>query len=321
VIDGARQLPMITGIGWAGGEPFLHYALMLELTHYVKQTCGFPLAISTNAYWATSRERAREMLLPLVDSGLRGLLVSVDDFHLEFVPPERIENCVHAAVELGLQCHLQSIVTRTSRGVEDFKRLLKLPSPSPLIQWHEGPCKPTGRAEELARANELPFPWRNRPDACSMLKTWIVNPCGDISPCCGVPFDGLREIGNAFRQPLADIVNRANVDPVLNALAAYGGPYLLIELLARHGVTSYAQRSYTCNCHACQAVLSDAHAMALIEDELQEHALELIASRVLAHEQRWGKQAVEPEAGLWVPDLWSKPCPDGKAPDGPSIAE
>jgi Fe-S cluster biogenesis protein NfuA len=232
------------------------------------------------------------------------LLVSVDDFHLEFIAQERIENCAQAAVELGLKCHLQSIVTGKGRRAEDFKRLLRIPAQSPLIFWHESPCSPTGRGEALALRDELAFPWRSRPDACSMLKTWVVNPYGEISPCCGIAFDGLREIGNAFRQSLTDIVSRANADPVLNALAAYGGPYVLIELLAHRGLTTYARRNYTGNCHACQVVLSDAEAMALIEDELQEHVLELIASRALVHEQRWGNRAAKPETGLWVPDLW-----------------
>jgi pyruvate-formate lyase-activating enzyme len=321
VIDCARQMPMVAGIGFAGGEVFLHYKLMRELFQYVKGTCGLPLALSTNAYWATTQERAREMLLPLVESGLGSMLVSVDDFHLEFVRQECIENCVNAAVELGAQCHLQAIVTRHSRKVGDFKGILKIPSDSPQIHWHENPCVPTGRAEDIALGDEIELSWRSQPDACTMLTTWIVNPYGQISPCCGMPFEGLRAIGNAYEQSLIEIASRANADPVLNALAAYGGPYLLIELLARRGLTTYARRNYAGNCHACQVVLSDAKAMALIQDELQEHALELIASRAILHEQLWGKHAIARNKVPWIPDLWFNRCPVADAPNQKSMAE
>jgi MoaA/NifB/PqqE/SkfB family radical SAM enzyme len=304
IIDCARQLPLAKAIAFAGGEPFLHYERMLELSRYVKHTSMLPLAISTNAYWAETPQYAREKLDPLVQTGLRALLVSVDDFHLEFVDKERIEHCVNAAVDLGIECYLQSIITGTSRRSADFRQMLRIPCESPLIKWAETPCIPIGRAEDLLTDGELDHPWKNQPDVCSMLRTWVINPYGDVGPCCGIAFETVRAIGNAFKEPLTDIVNRANADPVLNAIAAYGGPYLLIKLLARRGFAEYGQRTYTGNCHACQTVLSDARAMALIEPELREHVIELIASRAVVHEQRWGSHLPRRET-LWVPDLWA----------------
>jgi hypothetical protein len=304
IIDCARQLQMTSAIAFAGGEPFLHYSLLLELSRYAKEKHGFALAVSTNGYWGTTRERAHEKLLPLVKSGLAAMLVSIDDFHLEFVNQQSIENCVQVAVELGVETHLQSIVTSTSRKAQDFRDMLNINGDSPLVVWHESPCSPAGRADELGITGELDFTWQSRPDSCSMLKTWTVNPYGDISPCCGVAFEGVHATGNAFRDSLVDTVNRANADPLLNALAAYGGPYLLIELLAKRGSTAYALRKYTGNCHACQSVLSDKKAMATIQGELQDHVFELIASRTIVHEQRWGNHAREGQESVWVPGLW-----------------
>ena len=81
------------------------------------------------------------------------------------------------------------------------------------------------------------------------------------------------------------IVARANADPLLNALAAYGGPYLLMELLARRGRPQFSERRYAGNCHACEAVLGDAGAMRAVMPEIAEHALELIVERVAVHRQ------------------------------------
>jgi hypothetical protein len=38
-----------------------------------------------------------------------------------------------------------------------------------------------------------------------MLKLWMVDPHGEVSPCCGAPFNRLLPIGNAFEEPLTQI--------------------------------------------------------------------------------------------------------------------
>ena len=129
----------------------------------------------------------------------------------------------------------------------------------------------------------------------------MVDPNGEVSPCCGVPFNRLRRLGNAFEEPLTQIVRRMNVDPLLNALAAYGGPYLLIDLLAAKGVTTYAERTYSTNCHACQTVLGSQQAVELIQEDLEEHRLELVAGRAILHEQAFGNRT---DDSMWLPEPW-----------------
>lgn len=303
LVDAARAVPWVDSFSLVGGEPFLHHTLLKQVCRHIKETCGYPFTISTNGSWAVTRTKAIEVLSELRDLGLRVLLVSVDDFHLEYVDPRRIEICASAALEVGLECYLQAIVTRSSRRVSDFKRMLSLPHDHPGLKWTESPCIPTGRAEDPALAPELELEWRNRPGTCSVLKVWMVDPQGNVSPCCGVPLSRFLQLGNAFEESLTHIVHRANVDPLLNALAAYGGPYLLIELLAARGNRTYQESTFTSNCHACQAVLKDGVAIRSILDELQEHRLELLAGRAIQHEQVYGQSKNE-HTSLWLPEPW-----------------
>jgi len=305
IIDAGRALPLTKSFCFVGGEAFVHRDLLRETSRYVKETCGYPFAITTNAFWAATEALAVEALGELAELGLRSLLVSVDDFHLEYIDHHRIENCVNAALAVGLECTLQSIVTKTSRRVADFKTLLAVPSDNPSLQWVDNPCVPTGRAEDPALADDLLLEWRNQPGLCTMLKLWLVDPQGEVSPCCGVPFNRLLRIGNAFEEPLAEIVHRANVNPLLNAIAAYGGPYILIDLLATRGVTTYSEQAFTSNCHACQTVLRDRQALELIRQDLEEHRLELLASRAIYHEQFFRDDTADGE-NLWLPEPWYK---------------
>jgi hypothetical protein len=71
------------GIGevqFEGGEPFLHYE---ELVHWVRlaTAMGLTAGAVTNGFWASDAGRARQLLEPLADAGLTGLMVSTDDYH------------------------------------------------------------------------------------------------------------------------------------------------------------------------------------------------------------------------------------------------
>ncbi|UCF89868.1 MAG: radical SAM protein, partial [Desulfobacterales bacterium] len=285
IIDQVGELDLTKNIGFSGGEPFLHLDLLQSLFRHVAHRCGYKMSVSTNAFWARTENTAGAILEELVDWGLWSLLISIDDFHLEYVDAARIENCVNAAVKLGVKCYLQCIETRTSRKLDYYRQKLKISSDPACVDWKAIPCDPVGRAQRQIACDDLLLSWTVRPGTCSMLRVWIVDPEGWVTACCGTASSPLLRVGNVFEEDLADVVHRANVNPLLNALAAWGGPFLLIELLRRKGYGRYAEARYTSPCHACHRLFQDRHGIDLVTAALAERQLELLMSRLIAQQQ------------------------------------
>ncbi len=100
----ARQLrccsSSIHSIHLAGGEPFIRFDLLKRAVEIFAEH-NLPLHyVETNAFWATSDERTRELLQQLKDAGLPAVLISVSPFHLEFIPFERTQRAVRIASEI-----------------------------------------------------------------------------------------------------------------------------------------------------------------------------------------------------------------------------
>lgn len=304
LIDQTQDLVLTENIGFTGGEPFLHYAFLKELFFYVKDRFSYLMSVSTNCFWATSHRKSASILNELQQSGLWSLLISIDDFHLEFTRQKCIEYCVQAALDLGIKCFMQTTETATSHKIEYFKTAFNLPPKHELIEWIPVACDPVGRAKDAVPKEELRLNWIPEVGTCSMLRVWIADPYGVVFACCGTAHSDMLVAGNAFEEPLKDIVNRANVNPLFNALAAWGGPYMLIKLLAEKGQKHYMQRSYTSACHACHEVLQDKKAIETVLERLEEEKMDLLMSRLAAHQQIYEYEQKKDKRTIWLPAPW-----------------
>ena len=277
--------------------------MLVELAEYIRKKFGYCFGVATNCFWAVDPDKAREILEPLVRFGLAELLVSLDDFHLEFVEGARIEHAIHAALSLGVDVTVQTIKTKSGHDSAYFQAHMDISGP-PTVRWIEVPCHPAGRAVSEVPRSEYIYNWSNQAGHCTALRVWSVDPFGVVTPCCGTALCRPLKIGNAFREPLAAIVHRANVDPLLNTIAAWGGPYLLIKTLEQHGDNRYSKRLFASHCHACDTVLRDPTAVALFQRELPAHWLDALMSR-LASQSLWYRAYVfEDPSCYWLPEGW-----------------
>lgn len=72
-----------------GGEPFMNFRALCMLIEALNRHGVGVDYIETNAFWCSSDEFVRERLMKLRDLGVTTIMVSVDPFHIEFVPLER----------------------------------------------------------------------------------------------------------------------------------------------------------------------------------------------------------------------------------------
>ena len=100
---GKSTVSLNYGLHFTGGEPFLNFDLLLkavEIAHLLNIPSTF---VETNCYWCRDDRVTREKLEALKESGLEGILVSVNPFYLEYVPFERTERCIRVASEVFAQ--------------------------------------------------------------------------------------------------------------------------------------------------------------------------------------------------------------------------
>jgi hypothetical protein len=89
-----------SGLHFTGGEPFLNFDLLNELVR-TAHGLGIPSTfVETSCFWCVDDETTRERLTKLRDSGLKGILISVNPFILEKVPFERTERCAKIGEEI-----------------------------------------------------------------------------------------------------------------------------------------------------------------------------------------------------------------------------
>jgi len=88
------------GLHFTGGEPFLNFDLLLEVTA-IAHRLGIPSTfVETNGYWCTDDHSAREQLIRLKETGLQGILISANPFVVEQVPFARTRRAARISAEI-----------------------------------------------------------------------------------------------------------------------------------------------------------------------------------------------------------------------------
>ncbi len=97
---GPGRVSLSHGLHFTGGEPFLNYPLLLKAV-IMAEEMGIPSTfVETNCWWCASDEETLEKLLELKEAGLKGIMISVNPYYLEYVPFERTERCFRIASEV-----------------------------------------------------------------------------------------------------------------------------------------------------------------------------------------------------------------------------
>lgn len=275
-IDQAAGFQCFRELGIGGGEALIFYDEILEIMRYAHTRHRFSITISTNGYWARTPEVAAQKIAEMKEAGLRSFLVSVDDFHQEFVKLEPIRNLLKAASDLDVSVYLQSIVSKSSR-IDEIRRAL---SPyDPRFQWGEFPCIPAGFAKTQVPKDDYILVDEIPREGCTISRLVRVKVDGKVKPCCGAGVPERLVIGDLEREPLGVILDRINRDPIINAIAIWRGPRYLAQVLAEEGYPEALTGPYAGACHACGHILNDPKLLAVLQRRLGESEGELRDNR------------------------------------------
>lgn len=268
-IHQAKEFSTLEWISFTGGEPFLLPDMLIKLVSYVTNL-GLRTECVTNGYWAYTERIARKKLSRFMDAGLDVINISVDDFHQEFIPFERIHNCFNAAKHLGLKVVIMCVISQSSklrastiieRLGDDAIHLLRSGSDRSPLEGVPALLVETG-VLPAGRATTLPFIQYVSDQSSSLnggcpfiLRDIAITPEGRVLPCCsvGALTDSLA-VGNVKLHRLAQLIEAANKHPLVKLLAMEG-PSALFRRLDRNSLLE--MEKYTSKCHLCFEVLSD----------------------------------------------------------------
>lgn len=302
IIDSAADLETIGGVAFVGGEPFLVHPLMVRIARYVFERYNVPLTASTNSYWAKSLESARQKLERLAQYGMKSLLLSWDDFHSLFGNIEQIANAITACNEFDIQPVIQNIYIKGATRIDSIKETLGRLCDTERVRWVENPCIPIGlgsnievEKQPLAEIDDMPY------GRCSAGNVINVQANGDVKPCCGAGLmvDRLT-MGNIKSDSLANIIRRSSVNPLFNSLVAFKGPKHLVELLRQANRADLVPGRVTDPCDACQKILGNVEAFAVIAESLQAQQVQMLLTRVASEQfsRAVDADAVTPETSF-----------------------
>lgn len=249
----------------SGGEAFMNLENCIEIFKHAKDSGYIVISATTNAFWAQKRDRAREISARLIESGLNRLEISWDVWHLPYIKPDAINNCLFACREVGIQTNLRILTTRSHSAGEALDYL----DPSAVDcagEISSGPVFPTGRASTEIDKDDI-FREQDLGSSCFASLNLTINPKGQVYPCCaGADQTEALQFGSVSLDSLADVVDRMQKSLLLRILVFYG-PGAYVGLLKKHGEDLGAE--FASICHMCWSIFSNSALDRRIRDLLE----------------------------------------------------
>ena len=240
VLEEAQKLGTVTYVSVEGGEPFLHYPIMVRSVQEAVRL-GFQVEILTNCYWATCPEDAEQWLTPFAEVGNVRLSFSSDLYHGDKWVTSEVENAVKAANRLGLKV-----------GVIAIKNPTETASPKEIegARVDLGELMYKGRAAVKLAEKAIKKPWREFTkcpyENLADPQRVHVDPFGHVHVCQGI------SIGNVWKKPFSKIIAeyKPNENVILDALIS-GGPVALVEKFNLSHDELYADACHLCYSARC----------------------------------------------------------------------
>jgi pyruvate-formate lyase-activating enzyme len=258
-------------LGFTGGEPFLYPEFVQILCRRAAEL-GFRFdRIMTNGVWFSNTDHLAAVLAPLAEAGFTGKLgLSVDKFHgvhtarlADFCRTARRVFGRDAVVAISYasrdrQQGLEPVraLAEVLGGVIEWSEvvgryLLVTPELTCTLNWNH--LAPVERAERLTGGWD--GTWFAEDYCEGPGQALIVNPRGEVKPCCGFASDlDQLTIGNIYTDTVRQIVRRARRHPYVGKVFREGLTAIRDEILARDPAALPGATSN--HCYFCWYVLT-----------------------------------------------------------------
>jgi MoaA/NifB/PqqE/SkfB family radical SAM enzyme len=253
----AAQMAGLAAIGirfidFTGGEPTLASDFVTTVSSAARDS-GMSCGIVTAAHWAATPANARRFIRRFHD--ITNWDISTDVYHLPFVSLETVrlaweELSAAGRTPLIRIAHHDPITHADAVLIDAVHRFA-----GRKIAFQ--PIGPVGRGSDLL--HYIATPERDADRSPCPSTGPLVQPGGEVAPCCAPlsheEYDHPLRLGNAFREPLAEIVTRWRVHPLLQTLRVWGFGPVFEWLAAEGGAFGHILRHRIC--HECVELVRD----------------------------------------------------------------
>jgi len=242
-----------------GGEPMLYPTRAITIFKKARQLSIPKIGMLTNGIWGKKEAEAERLAEKLKNSGLNVLGISVDAFHLQFIPLICARNAAQAAVRAGIEHVTWNVaVLESLDGANHYDKITNhiLKELRPVgIEAHIHKVSAAGRALRTMLQYFKKTPLDGPCEGETPMENTVKNPQSiTIEPCGEVDICWHLSIGNAKDTPLGQIVSDYDwrKNPIIKTLAEEGPIGLLKRYESR--VEHFNRSAYVNKCHLCTEV-------------------------------------------------------------------
>ena len=290
--------PNLQLVVFAGGElTLLKRALFESISHIHDR--GLGTRVVTNASWAISDNKSERMVARLREAGLDELNISVDDYHLPYIPFTNVLRAWKASKAKGFEAVIIANSTTADSNItpgyiqkslsekihivyDEDGREQAWPAPDvdgTLYAIHNTRTARMGRArKELAGSSFHIDAGLSHKSRCPYIAIQpAISPQGELLSCCG--YEVRKSSVLNFGKIKADIKvkhKQAQNDVLINALH-YLGPSWLRDYCKLHGAQADFFEEYVSMCEVCEDVLTKPDCVSFLRSREAD-----IANNVLA---------------------------------------
>ncbi|MBY0473993.1 MAG: radical SAM protein [Nitrosomonas sp.] len=251
LIDGAFYDCSRPKIGLSGGEAFAFFDRLCKICRYAINK-GAIVSVNTNGFWGTSAEEAKKKVQIIKSIGVSRLVVSIDEFHQEYIDVARPLNVIRACRSEHLEVEVQFVATKATSRLADF--LAKHGDDLLNIRCREIPCHPVGRAAEKIDAGHL-FTSNEIPTGKCPSLILSASAEGNIIPCCNAAGHLPSLQLGTVADDISDI-HRKFVESPLSYVMVTQGPQAFIPAAEKAGF-KHRDGGYIDQCHLCYEIFKN----------------------------------------------------------------
>ena len=242
-----------------GGELMLYPKRAIAIFNKASQFRIPKIEMITNGVWGKNKATAEKLAVKLKTAGLNTINISVDAFHLQFIPLEYPRNAALASLKAGIEnvkwnVALIESVNASNEYDKKTAQILKTLQP---IELEAGTVRivPAGRAIQNLRQYFQPTtlygPCEEEPLEGNTLinpESITIEPSGSANICWNLP------IGNAKNVPLRQLITEYDWrrNPITRILVEEGPTGLLKLPEARD--YQFQEEQYINKCHLCTEI-------------------------------------------------------------------
>ena len=244
---------------FSGGECLLfpdEIARLITVVTSLEMEAG----IVTNAYWAATNKSTWNIIKLLTNAGIRSITISADSFHQDFIPLSNVLRVIKESQNHNI--HVRVNMVAKGKYDDELKKIVKEIKKHTNINFSEINvhfANPVGRLNGCQ--SDYPYYSREQMSVCKNPFNFSVFPNGETYCCCSVLLSkflkskesNLLRLGNIKSRSLAEIIEIANMSPVLNALRI-GGPDALLDIWGENDVVCESLLPFYHICDFCIAV-------------------------------------------------------------------